>query len=143
MTDRKIVYADKALVAIGVVAFVVLIIVAWMQDVWLATKIVVVCAISFALVTLLRKVINLPRPKLEGGIYDKRRGESFPSRHTFSMMMIGLSWFNVNIIVGSIVCGLALVLGGLRIAIGAHYPRDIYGAIVIAITLAGAGYLFF
>ena len=135
--------ANDILTVLGAVAFVVLVVVAWAQDVWLATRIVVVCGISFAIVSVFRKVVNLPRPDFEGSIYSNKTGESFPSRHTFSMMMIGLSWLNVNVVVGMVVCGLAVLLGAIRLAMGAHFPRDIYGAIVIAITFAGAGYLFF
>ena len=143
MTNKTLTFLNNALTWAGVVAFIVLVIISFLADQLLCLKICLTCSISFCLVSILRKVINLPRPKLEGGIYNKRDGESFPSRHTFSMMMIGLSWINLNIVVGMVVCGLAILLGGIRIAIGAHYPRDIYGAIVIALTFAGAGYLFF
>lgn len=121
----------------GVIAFIVLLVVACFQSTTLALKILIVCTISFVLVTIIRKVLNVPRP--EG--YEKKRGESFPSRHTFSMMMIGLAWINVNMMVGLIICGLAMVLGAVRITIGAHRPIDIYGSILIAITCAYIGFI--
>ena len=143
MSDKTLIYADKALTAIGALAFVVLEVLAFLQDPWFCVRITLVCTISFVLVTILRKFLNFPRPGYEGAIYNKKTDEAFPSRHTFSMAIIALSWLNVNVIVGSVLIGLSLVLGGVRIAIGAHSPRDVYGALVIAVTFALAGYLIF
>lgn len=134
--------ANNALVLVGIIAFVVLVFYCIVSDVWLAVKIVVVCTVSFVAVTIFRKILNVQRPQVEGAIYNKKTGESFPSRHTFSMMMIGLSWLNVNFLAGMIICGLTFVLGGIRIEMGAHKMGDIYGAILIAITCAVAGYFF-
>ena len=143
MTDNSLIYIDKALTATGAVAFVVLLPLAFLKNPLLCLRIAFVCVVSFALVTLLRKKLNLPRPKLEGAVYNGKTGEAFPSRHTFSMAIIGLSWLNVNVIVGAVIFGLSFVLGGVRIAMGAHSTRDVYGAIVIAVTFAVAGYLIF
>ena len=143
MSDKSLIYIDKALTAIGAVAFVVLLPLAFLQSAMLCLRIAVVCGVSFLVVTLLRKKLNLPRPKLEGAVYSGKTGEAFPSRHTFSMAIIGLSWLNVNVIVGAVIFGLSFVLGGVRIAMGAHSTRDVYGAIVIAVTFACAGYLIF
>lgn len=134
---------NYCIVAVGVIAFAILIVSTFLTNIYLCIKISLVCAISFVLVTILRKVLNFDRPQIEGAIYSKKTGEAFPSRHTFSMMMIGLSWLNVNVLVGFILCGLTMVLGGIRIAMGAHSIRDVYGAILIAITCSLAGYLFF
>ncbi|MDO4841871.1 MAG: phosphatase PAP2 family protein [Phoenicibacter congonensis] len=135
--------ANYCLVAVGVIAFAILIGLTFFTNIYLCIKISLVCAISFVLVTILRKVLNFERPQIEGAIYSKKAGEAFPSRHTFSLMMIGLSWLNVNVLVGFILCGLTMVLGGIRIAMGAHSVRDVYGAIIIAITCSLAGFLFF
>ena len=135
--------ANNALVLVGIIAFVVLVVYCFVTDVGLAVKIIAVCSVSFVAVTVFRKILNVDRPQVEGAIYNKKTGESFPSRHTFSLMMIGLSWLNVNFLVGMIICGLTFVLGGIRIAMGAHKMGDIYGAILIAITCAVAGYFFF
>lgn len=125
------------LTLLGVVAFVVLLIYAAIVDLYLAGKILFVCAVSFLAVSLLRKLLNVPRP--DG--YLKKAGESFPSRHTFSMMIIGLAWINLNALIGFVICGLAMVLGGVRIALGAHRPIDIYGAILLALACAWLGFV--
>ena len=143
MSDKTLSYIDKNLTGIGVLAFIILEFLSFIENPLLALRITLVCVISFALVTLLRKKLNLPRPKLEGAVYNGKTGEAFPSRHTFSMAIIGLSWLNVNVIVGAVIFGLSFVLGGVRIAMGAHSTRDVYGAIVIAVTFAVAGYLIF
>ena len=143
MSEKTLIYIDKALTGIGAVAFAILLPASYLQEQCLTPRILLVCAVSFALVTLLRKKLNLPRPKMEGAVYNGKTGEAFPSRHTFSMAIIGLSWLNVNVIVGAVIFGLSFVLGALRIAMGAHSTRDVYGAIVIAVTFAVAGYLIF
>ena len=143
MSDTTLTYLDRGLTATGALAFIVLLPLAFLQGPVLCLRIAVVCGVSFALVTLLRKKLNLPRPKLEGAVYSGKTGEAFPSRHTFSMAIIGLSWLNVNVIVGAVIFGLSFVLGGVRIAIGAHSPRDVYGAIIMALLCAVAGYLIF
>ena len=143
MSDKALIYADKALTATGIVAFVVLEVLAFLQDPHLCLRITLVCTISFVLVTILRKFFNFPRPDYEGAIYDKKKDEAFPSRHTFSLAIIALSWLNINVVVGSVLFGLSIVLGGVRIAIGAHSPKDVYCAIIIAVIVAYAGYLFF
>ena len=118
-------------------------VVSYIQNPLLCLRIVLVCGISIVLVTFLRKKLNLPRPKGEEQMYNKKEGEAFPSRHTFSLAIIALSWLNVNVIVGAILFGLSVVLGTLRVVMSAHFPRDIIGAILIAITCACAGYLIF
>ena len=143
MSDKTLIYIDKFLTGIGVLAFIILLILSFLENPWLCVRITLVCTISFVLVTILRKFLNFPRPDYEGAIYNKKTDEAFPSRHTFSLAIIALSWLNVNVIVGSVLFGLSLVLGGVRIAIGAHSPRDVYGALVIAVTFAVAGYLIF
>lgn len=143
MSDKTLIYFDKALTGTGIVAFVVLEVLAFLQDPCLCLRITLVCTISFVIVTLLRKFLNFPRPDYEGAIYDKKKGEAFPSRHTFSLAIIALSWLNINVIAGSVLFGLSILLGGVRIAIGAHSPKDVYCAIIIALVVAYAGYMFF
>ena len=143
MSKKSLVYTDKALTGIGALAFVTLLPLSFIESPRMCLRIVLVCGVSFVLVTILRKLIDAPRPNVEGAIYNKKTGESFPSRHTFSMCIIAFSWFNLNVVVGSILCALSVALGATRVAIGAHHVRDVVGSILIAGVCACAGYLFF
>ena len=143
MSDTMLMRVDKLLTAIGALAFVILLPLSFIESPRMCLRIVLVCGISFVLVTILRKLIDAPRPNLEGAIYNKKTGESFPSRHTFSMCIIAFSWFNLKVVVGCILCALSVALGATRVAIGAHHVRDVIGSILIAGVCACAGYLIF
>ena len=92
---------------------------------------VLVPGISFALVTVLRKAINAPRPyevfDASPVIPKDTRGNSFPSRHAFSIFVIArtfcaccpLAW------VGPVMLAAGVLLGVIRVVSGVHFPRDV------------------
>ncbi|EHJ56119.1 hypothetical protein HMPREF9318_01245 [Streptococcus urinalis FB127-CNA-2] len=101
---------------------------------------VIVPAISFLLVTGLRKVFNARRPyevypinPLEKKV---KAGESFPSRHVFSATMIAMVIFTVNPILGKCYFGLAFLLAIIRVLLGVHFLRDVFAGLIIGF-LAG------
>ncbi len=128
---------------VGIVAFIVLIIYALIINFVLAIHIALVCGISFLLCTILRKVIDAPRPNIRDSIYSKKSGESFPSRHVFSSCLIALSWLYVNFYVGIALCIMTLLLAFVRVSMGAHHVRDVIGAIFLSSLCCAAGYLIF
>ena len=143
MTDKAWIYVDKALTIIGVLAFVALVVFSYLKNPVLCYKVTGVCVVSFVIVTIIRKMINRPRPKKDGALYDKKEGEAFPSRHTFSMAIIALMWIYVNIPVGLILFVLAIFVGYVRVKIGAHSSGDVAGAIFLAIIFEKASMIFF
>lgn len=101
-------------------------------------KAFLVPAISFAAVSLFRKAINAPRPYEVFGmppVIDKKtKGKSFPSRHTFSIFVIGMTFLSTCPLpwAGWLILVLGVCLGTIRVLAGVHFPRD-----VIAGALAG------
>ena len=104
-------------------------------------KAIIVPAISFVLVSVLRKFLNYPRPyeKIEGltPLYQKKtKGKSFPSRHTFSAFCIAATtlYFNDNLALFVFLVG--AVLGLCRVLSGVHFIRDVVVGAIIG-TLCG------
>ena len=102
----------------------------------------------FLLVSLLRKLINAPRPYEIYGVYTvppkKKQGDSFPSRHAFSIFAIGTLCLFVEPIVGIITLALVLIMCACRVLLGIHFTRDVVtGALIGIITsLIGAFILY-
>ena len=100
---------------------------------------VLICGIGFVLLTLFRKHLNAERPYEKFGftplIKKETRGCSFPSRHTFSAAIIGMSLLKVYPLWGGIVLGLAAVLAALRVILGVHFIKDTAAGLLIGIVL--------
>lgn len=96
-------------------------------------------AIGFLLVSGLRRLFNHPRPydswAIEPLITKDTSGQSFPSRHVFSAAVIGTVFLSVQIWLGLLVLALAIVLAGLRVLGGVHYPRDVIAGFLLGILL--------
>lgn len=91
---------------------------------------------AFLLVTIIRKIVNRPRPyetlNIEPLVAHKK-GESFPSRHAVSSMVIGLVCFYVHPILGIFGVSVATIVCLSRIIAGVHYISDVLVAIIIAV----------
>jgi len=95
--------------------------------------------IGLVLVTLLRKLINRPRPfeHLDAdSLIDHEEGTSFPSRHAFSAMVIALVSFRVHTFLGIVLLILALVIALTRVLSLVHHVSDVIAGLVIAAVCA-------
>lgn len=108
----------------------------------------IVPALCFLVVTVLRPIINRRRPYdafdlPPVGKWRKGKGKSMPSRHTASAAAVAFAVIYVfPSITVSIAMGLlALLIGFLRIASGQHYPSDVAAAIVLSAILSYIGYM--
>lgn len=93
---------------------------------------------AFLLVTILRKIINRPRPYERMNIqplFGHKKGESFPSRHAVSAFIIALICFHIHFYLGIIVLVIAILISLSRILCGVHYASDVVAAILIAIIV--------
>ncbi len=107
-------------------------------------KCIVIPAAAFFLVTVMRKILNTERPytryKINPLIHKDKKGESFPSRHTLSAVLITMTGFYVWPPLGLILSVLSVLLGASRIIAGVHFPGDVLAAVLIG---AAAGALLF
>ena len=92
---------------------------------------VLVPGVSFALVTVLRKAINAPRPyevfDASPIIPKDTRGNSFPSRHAFSIFVIAMTFCACCPLawVGPVMLVAGVLLAVIRVVSGVHFPRDV------------------
>lgn len=95
-------------------------------------------ASNFLFITILRKILNKPRPyDLFDHIplvkYTKGKGKSFPSRHTSSAFIIAVSYFYIhNTYLALIMLLIASIIALSRIAAGVHFPKDVVYAALIS-----------
>lgn len=110
----------------------------WMQ----LAVLILVPAVSFGAVSVFRSIYNARRPYevygFEPLIAKDTKGKSFPSRHVFSIFVIGSSVCGFCPLLGWLVCLMGCVLAIIRVAAGVHFPKDVIAGAVIGIA---CGYL--
>ena len=121
--------------------------VAWLAWQWLCAAAPVgdllctllVPCVGFLLVSALRRCIDAPRPYEACGINQliskNMRGRSFPSRHVFSIVVIGMCWLHAFAPVGAAILAAGVVMAYARVVGGVHYPRDVVCAYVLGVVL--------
>ncbi|WP_307981971.1 phosphatase PAP2 family protein [uncultured Senegalimassilia sp.] len=103
---------------------------------------VLVPGISFALVTVIRKASNAPRPYEVFGaapvIPKDTHGNSFPSRHAFSIFVIAMTFCACCPLawVGPVMLAAGVLLAVIRVVSGVHFPRDVVVGALLGV-LAG------
>lgn len=109
-------------------------------------KIILIPFISFIILSIVRRIINLPRPYEKYDItplYKKdTKGLSCPSRHTFSAFVIGFCVMYVSVPLGVILTLLAVILAVTRVICGVHFIRDVVWGAIAAALAAIIGILF-
>ena len=94
--------------------------------------------IAFISVTIIRKLINRKRPYEYMDIIplvSHKKGQSFPSRHTLSAMIIALVTLSINTTLGIIMIILASIIGLCRILAGVHHISDVIAGALYAIFI--------
>lgn len=108
-------------------------------------KILVVTGVPFVAVSILRVLINAPRPYELLEFYKKKpkgkAGHSFPSRHVFSVFVIASVLLTWNPLVGVGLMLLGALLAFLRVALGIHFVRDVVAGGLIGLASGGIGLL--
>ena len=90
---------------------------------------ILVPALGFVLLTLVRKWINQPRPyetwRIAPLLDKDSSGHSMPSRHIFSATIISMACLHANLPVGLILLVFSALLGFVRVLGGVHYSKDV------------------
>lgn len=109
------------------------------------TRFVLVTAISFVLVSVVRRIINSERPytmyDFKPIIEKDKKGESMPSRHVFSAFIIGMAFLYIGEISLSIIifaCG--VIIAVVRVLSGVHFPKDVIVGALIGIICGAIGF---
>ncbi len=110
-----------------------------------ALEFIAISALPFALVSVLRVVINTERPYEVYDFYDtppkNKKGKSFPSRHAFSVFLIATLLIEVYIPFGIALYVFAVLLALSRVLLGMHFVRDVLTGALIGV-LSGLVALF-
>lgn len=108
---------------------------------------IVIPAFCFLTITVFRKVANKKRPyeklPIQSLIKKDKKGQSFPSRHVFSIFLIATLWFCFWKPVGIFLFIAGIFLAIVRVIGGVHFINDVCAGAVLGI-LAGwiANYVF-
>lgn len=107
-------------------------------------KVLTIPAVTFLAVTVMRILINRPRPYERysfSPVFPKdTKGKSFPSRHTASAFIISYAFLYINPVLGVISMVISAFLSLLRPIVGVHYVSDILGGFLVSSLL---GIVFF
>ena len=104
---------------------------------WIVLAYLLVPAIGFVVLSVIRKRMNWPRP-YELGTFPpllnrEGKGSSMPSRHVFSAAIISTVAWGVNPLLSFLGLSLALLLAGVRVLAGLHFVRDVVVGFLSAI----------
>ena len=151
----RVAAANKALTAIGYIAYPLLLALVWAFSPQLLARCIVVPGAAFVVLSAFRYLYDAPRPYENGGpaalVPKSTHGRSFPSRHTFCMFMIAFAWMTwqpasapaIGPAIGCVLTAGAIVMACARVALGVHYPRDVIAGGIAAAVFSALGYLAF
>lgn len=112
----------------------------------LLPKAILVPAVSFAAVSFLRALLNAPRPyevfALPPVIAKDTKGKSFPSRHAFSIFVIGVTFLAACPLplAGWLILALGICLALVRVLAGVHFPHDVAAGALLGIACGCFGF---
>jgi len=126
-------------------AYPIVLVLLWQQNRWGFWHVLTVPAAVLVLCSLLRRVINAPRPYEQPG-FDavlpvRTKGESCPSRHAASVTVLTWTFLYINPNLGSFFIPLAVLVCAVRVIGGIHHLRDIVLGAALALGIAAIGYL--
>ena len=135
---------DIIAVILTVISYAVIIVATAINDLYFAMKLIVVCGVAFVVVSLLRKIVDAPRPyELYSDIYvvppKRREGCSFPSRHAFSIFAIGTELAFICPAASVVILFLGIALSISRVLLGKHFIRDVLAGALVGIVTSIIG----
>lgn len=130
--------ANRALTLLGYALYPLLLVLAWLWARPLLWRALVVAPVAFVAFSLLRARIDAPRPyealDIDPLLARKGGGVSFPSRHAFSLSLIGMCWLPLCAPVGWAIVVAAALLGVVRVLGGIHWPRDVAWGLALGVA---------
>ena len=142
---KGLVRLNKVLTILTYLAYIGLVVSQLVLDLQTAWRILLIPAIGFVGVTIFRKLFNAKRPyqllEIEPLIAREKQGQSFPSRHIFSIFMITMAIGYVCWPLGMAYAVLGVILAYVRVVGGVHFPKDVIAGAAIAILWGHLGFL--
>ncbi|MBP3309138.1 MAG: phosphatase PAP2 family protein [Clostridia bacterium] len=141
---------------ISSMAIVVLTVYALLYDLVLALScadyyhivaVLVTTGVPFVAVSVMRRLLNSKRPYELLPFFSTppkaKLGQSFPSRHVFSVFVIGSVLLASNLTVGLLLLLAGILLAAVRVLLGIHFVKDVAAGAVIGVISGIGGALIF
>lgn len=109
----------------------------------------VIPALGFVLLSIFRKRYNAPRPyevfETPSALKKTTKGKSFPSRHVFSIFVIGTTFIYVCPLesIGIVILCLGVILAIIRVIGGIHFTKDVLVGALCGILVGILGFSLF
>ena len=124
-------------VIVYLASYLAMLVFSYMREPLFALRLVLAGAIPFIIVSLLRRVINAPRPYELYDFYEiypkQKQGRSFPSRHVFSAFTVATLAYSFSLWCFLALLLLGLVLATVRVLLGMHFVRDVVAGALIGV----------
>lgn len=137
-------YANIIMTRVVYLAYFVMLITLAIQKDARIFKVILVPGISFLLVSVFRHVMDAPRPYV---LYDfkpivkkEKKGQSMPSRHVFSVFVIGMAAWYLCPVFGILIFMDGVFMCAGRVIAGVHFPRDVIVGAFIGILSGVIGF---
>ena len=132
-------------VIIAAAAYLAVVAAAFVSDVLLGVKLLIITAAPYIVVSLARKIINAKRPYEIYDFYEEppknKKGSGFPSRHVFSSFAIGTMICFFEPWLGIMVIASGMAMGMCRVLLGIHFMRDVIAGAMIGVLTSVIGML--
>ena len=138
MRDKIIIWSDRIITALTVIAYILVLVLFFMEG-WIPfLKAVLIPGISFVLVSVFRYIYNAPRPyEVRDDVTPmsgkKTKGKSMPSRHTFSIFVIAMTVFYYDYRFGICLLVAGVILATLRVIERVHFVKDVVVGAILGI----------
>jgi membrane-associated phospholipid phosphatase len=130
---------------ISVVVYAVLVIYSYLSAPMEAVRMLIAAGVPFVLVSIVRKLVNAPRPYEIYEFYEshpkEKAGESFPSRHVFSAFIIAALSYTLSLPLAIALAVIGIALAVSRVLLGMHFIRDVITGCVLGIASGILGIL--
>lgn len=138
MRVQILVALDKGMTGVIFIAYPLLLIDLFLKE---QREILVSCifvpAVSFLVVSLFRRAYSAKRPyevlDIQPLIPKDTMGKSFPSRHVFSIFLIGMTFFYIVKPLGIVIGIMGIVMAYVRVIGGVHFPKDVVAGALLGI----------
>ena len=142
---RALIFANGILTGLVYICFLVLLIaLAYNKRYCDLIRIVLVCGISFVLVSVFRYFFNAKRPyamyDYEPIVAKEKEGQSMPSRHVFSAFVIAMAFAYINWKFSILFFIVAILIAVHRVIVGVHFIKDVLVGAIIGIVAGVIGF---
>ncbi len=108
---------------------------------------IVIPGVFFVLVSVFRRIYNAKRPYevycIPAVLKKDSPGKSFPSRHIFSVFIIGVTFMYIRPALGVAVMVLGVIQAVIRVLGGVHFIRDVICGALVGTVFGMIGWIFY